>query len=327
MSPPIRVALLGYGYAGKTFHAPLIQATPALQLLTVGSSQAEQVNRNLGALVHVTPHYADVVHDAEIDLVVIATPNQDHYALAMAALQAGKHVVVDKPFTLTYEEATQLTVYARQQNVLLSVFHNRRFDDDFLSLQQLLKTDAFSQPTALVSRFDRFRPHVRERWREQAVPGAGLWFDLGPHLLDQALQLFGEPTRISGAILITRPGACVDDAFAVHLHYPTCEVALHASMQQETPTPRFTLTAANAQWQTFGFDPQEAQLKSGISPLDPHFGKRSTDTDPVLPQGDYLRYYREIAQAINGKADTPVSASSATRVMFWLEQASNTLRQ
>ncbi|HBN90173.1 MAG TPA: oxidoreductase, partial [Rheinheimera sp.] len=195
-----RIALIGYGYAGKTFHAPLINATPGLTLVAVGSSQQASVQADLGDAIDVSADYQAVIQRADIDLVVIASPNDSHAPLAELALQAGKHVVVDKPFALSLEQAQKLTALAQQKQLLLSVFHNRRFDADFIALKQLLASKVLGGIAHLESRFDRFRPEVRQRWREQAGPGAGLWFDLGPHLLDQALLLFGLPKQLQATL-------------------------------------------------------------------------------------------------------------------------------
>lgn len=325
MSLPITVALLGYGYAGKTFHAPLLNACQALALRYIGSSQPQQVVQDLGSAVIVEADYLALLHHPEVELVVLATPNASHFSLAEAALKAGKHVVVDKPFTLTYLEAKALCELAQLQQRLLSVFHNRRYDDDFLTLQQYLNSNQYGMPVTLTSRFDRYRPEVRQRWREQAVPGAGLWYDLGPHLLDQALRLFGEPLSLSGEIRVRRPGALVDDEFAVTLHYRSHTVNLHASMLQKTPTPRFVLTGSNGEWRCLGLDPQEEQLKAGLNPASSGWGCRQAGEQQGLTKGCYQLYYQQIAAAIYGHGPNPVPATEAARVMYWLELAKQQL--
>lgn len=325
MPLPITVALLGYGYAGKTFHAPLLNACPALTLRYIGSSQAQQIVQDLGSNVVVEADYLRLLQQPEVALIVLATPNASHFALAEAALKAGKHVVVDKPFTLTYLEAKTLCELAQRQQRLLSVFHNRRYDDDFLTLQQHLNSEQYGTPIALTSRFDRYRPEVRQRWREQAVPGAGLWYDLGPHLLDQALLLFGEPLSLTGEIRVRRPGAFVDDEFAVTLHYRSHTVKLHASMLQQKPTPRFVLKGSKGEWQCLGFDPQEAQLKAGLKPSSADWGYRQANEQQGLITGSYQLYYQQVAAAIQGHGPNPVPAAGAARVMYWLELAKQQL--
>lgn len=325
MPSPITVALLGYGYAGRTFHTPLLRACPALALRYIGSSQKTQIVQDLGEHIVVKTDFLALLNQPEVELVVIATPNASHFELAKAALLAGKHVVVDKPFTLTYAQAQVLCELAQKTQRLLSVFHNRRYDDDFLTLRRHLDTGHFGKPLALTSRFDRYRPEVKLRWREQAVPGAGLWYDLGPHLLDQALLLFGEPHSLTGKISMHRRGAVVDDEFAVTLHYPSLTVALHASMLQKEPTPRFVLNASNGDWQCSGLDPQEAQLKAGMTPASPSWGYRAATEQQGLAAGCYQQYYQQIATAIYGDSPNPVPAAEAARVMYWLEKAKTQL--
>ncbi|HBO5821710.1 TPA: Gfo/Idh/MocA family oxidoreductase, partial [Pseudomonas aeruginosa] len=239
--PPIRTALIGYGFAGKTFHAPLIRAVPALCLEHVVSRDPGRVHADLPeARVSADPDEA--IEAADIDLVVIASPNATHASLAERALRAGKHVVVDKPFTVTLAEARRLADLARERpGQVLSVFQNRRFDSDFLAVEAALQAGSIGPVRYFESAIERFRPQVRDRWREHDLPGSGLWFDLGPHLLDQALCLFGVPQRVHGHLRRLREGAQTDDWFEVLLDYPHCQVALRASMLAANPAPRFNV--------------------------------------------------------------------------------------
>lgn len=330
MASELRTLLVGYGYAGKTFHAPLLQATPGLKLTHVASSQAVLVKQELGADVTVLANYPAAVQLVEIDLVVIASPNDSHAPLAELALRAGKHVVVDKPFALSFKAAKTLTALAAEQKRLLSVFHNRRYDADFLSLQHLLNSGQLGQVAHLESRFDRFRPQVRQRWREQAGPGAGLWFDLGPHLLDQSLVLFGLPHSITASLKTLRPEATATDWFAVLLDYGHFSVTLGASMLAAAPSARFTLQAQHGSWQKFGLDIQEEQLKQGLTPADTGWGIDPKpgllyQADHVTPYstavGCYQHYYAAIVAAINGKGANPVPPQQACSVMQLLELA------
>ena len=196
-SAPLRAGLVGYGFAGQTFHAPVLSAVPGLELAAVASSQPDKVNADWPG-VAVVPDVDTLVARSDIDLVVVATPDAQHYPVARAALEAGKHVVVDKPFTLDVAEARALEALSKRNNRVLAVYQNRRFDADFLTLQELLAGGELGRPVYMASHFDRFRPEVKVRWREQAVPGSGLWVDLGAHLVDQSVQLFGWPgTRSS----------------------------------------------------------------------------------------------------------------------------------
>ena len=225
----INIALIGYGFVGKTFHAPLIQSIEGLTLAVVSSRDEEKVKRDLpNVLVVATPEEA--IQHPDVDLVVIASPNATHAPLAALALNAGKHVVVDKPFTLDMQEARELIALADEKQRLLSVFHNRRWDSDFLGIKQVIEEGRLGKVKLFESHIDRFRPEVRVRWREQNVPGSGLWFDLGPHLIDQTLQLFGLPQSVQGNIATLRDGAEINDWAHVVLNYPEHKVILHASM-------------------------------------------------------------------------------------------------
>ena len=210
MNAPLRVALIGYGFVGKVFHAPLIQATPGLLLHTVVSRDAGKVHADWPD-VQVVGDTDAAFADPAVDVVVIASPNDSHAPLAMAALAQGKHVVVDKPFTVTLTEARDVVDAARRAGRLVSVFQNRRWDGDFLTVQRLVGDDTLGRVAEFHSHFDRFRPVVQDRWREHDAPGGGLWYDLGPHLIDQAVQLFGLPEAISVDIARLRDGAQAPD--------------------------------------------------------------------------------------------------------------------
>lgn len=339
MNDPINVALLGYGLAGKVFHAPLIASVPELRLHTVVSRDAGKVHADHPD-VRVTADATEAFADPAIALVVIATPNSLHAPQARAALAHGKHVVVDKPFALDTAEARSVMDAATQAGRMLSVFHNRRWDADFLTVRRLLEDEALGEIVEFRSHFDRYRPVVQDRWREQDVPGSGLWFDLGPHLLDQALQLFGMPEAVYADITIQREGARVDDCFEVRLRYPTRRVTLHASALVADPRLRFALHGTRGSYLKQGLDTQEAQLRSGVTPgtagwgHDPLDGEKTTwiegqphrETIDTLP-GDYRQYYLGIHDALREGRPPPVTAAEALDVMRLLELAVDSNRE
>jgi len=326
---PVRTALVGFGYAGRTFHAPLIAACPDLRLEAVVSRQAETVSE-LWPDARVLTSFDQALADPAIDLIVLATPNDLHATQAGAALNAGKAVVVDKPFTLTAAEARRLATLAEERGLLLSVFHNRRWDADFLTLQTLIAEDRLGPVVRFESSFNRWRPEVRDRWREGAGPGAGLWYDLGPHLIDQALCLFGRPLAISCDLAILRAGGrAIDYAHAV-LRYADKRVILHADMVTPAADARFAVHGARASWLKDGLDVQEDQLKSGLTPgaagwgVDPRPGvvvDGVTGAREVVagPPGDYPAYYSAVAGAVRDGAPNPVSSQEAAAVMEVLE--------
>lgn len=325
----VNVALVGFGYAGRTFHAPLISACAGLRLHTV-------VTRQAGALAAVWPDARPVatldeaLSDPAIGLVVIATPNALHAPQAMAALDAGKAVVIDKPFALDLAEARRVAQRAEARGLLLSVFHNRRWDADFLALKAELASGRLGPVHTFESHFDRFRPEVRDRWRERDAPGGGIWHDLGPHLIDQALILFGRPLGVTCDLAVLREGGqAVDWAHAV-LRYADRRVILHADMTTPAPDIRFAVHGARASWLKSGLDVQEDQLKAGLPVGGPGWG---LDPSPAVrvegasgarervagPPGDYRAFYDAVAAALTEGAPNPVPPAEALAVMEVLE--------
>ncbi len=336
--PPLRVGLIGYGYAGKTFHAPLIAGVPGLRLAAVSSRDAARAHADWPE-AEVLPDARALLQRSDIDLVVIASPNDSHFPLARAALAAGRHVVVDKPFTLTLAEARELCALAHARGRLLSVFHNRRWDSDFLTLRALVESGTLGRIVHVESAFDRFRPNVRARWRESAAPGGGLWFDLGPHLLDQALQLFGWPEAIGLDQATLRDGGLADDWFQARLHYPGLRFVLRASMLAAAPAPRFVVHGTAGSWTKLGLDPQEDALKAGARPAWPpppgwgadrgaslitrpdprHAEALVTDHWPLMA-GRQGAYYAAVHDALRGAAANPVPPEQAAAVMALIER-------
>ncbi|TXT40282.1 MAG: oxidoreductase-like protein [Comamonadaceae bacterium] len=341
---PLQVALVGYGGAGRIFHAPLISGVPGLQLAAIVSSQTDAVQKDWPG-VRCVADVQVVLDDPLIDLVVIATPNASHFALAQAALQADKHVVVDKPCTVTLAETEALLALAQARGRMLTVFQNRRFDSDFLALQQVIASGVLGRLVEVNSHFDRYRPTVPVRWREQNLPGSGLWFDLGPHLLDQALVLLGVPDAIHLDLANLRDGAQVNDWFHAVLRYDTrhagLRVVLHASTLVAEQGPRWAVHGVKGSFTKFGLDGQEDALKQGARPHWTQLDDWGQDAQPGevlswknLPGvaapvsvrtrvggicGNYLSYYSEVRNHLQGRA-TPalVMPDQVHAVMQWL---------
>lgn len=324
----LRVGLIGYGFAGKTFHAPLIQSVPGLRLTVAGSSKPEAVHADLPGVAVCAPE-AVATHD-EVDLVVIASPNESHYPLAAAALRAGKSVVVDKPFTVTLAEARSLVAIAQQQRQVLSVFQNRRRDSEVLAAKAVLESGVLGEIAQYESHIDRFRPVVRQRWREKTGPGAGLWFDLGPHLIDQAVHLFGLPQSVNANFGILREGGETDDWAHVQLNYDRLRVVLQASLLASGGCPRSLLHGTRGSWAKYAADVQEAQLMKGMRPdaagfgYDPNpgvliDGATGERTEIPAPAGDQRMYYVGIRDAIMKQQPAPVSLRDSLAVMAILE--------
>jgi len=332
----LHVGLLGFGYASQTFHAPLIQAVPGLRITAVSSSEPAKVQRTLGAEVKVYGQAEELIASGDVDLVVIATPNLTHHALARAALLAGRHVVVDKPFTASAEQAEELIALAQTRKRHLSVFHNRRWDSTTLTVAKLLQGEMLGSIRHARLHFDRYRPQPRVRWREAAGQGGGLWMDLGPHLLDEALRYFGWPAAIQLDLAVLRPKAQVDDHFQAVLRYADgLRVTLHASNVAAVPGPRIELHGLKGSYVKRGLDGQEDALKAGLRPQLDALQAWGTDADVgelvvlegetlvrrMLPteNGAYPEYYRQIRDCLLGQGPNPVPAEEALDVMRLLD--------
>ncbi|MBB3189628.1 oxidoreductase [Halomonas cerina] len=338
----LSVGLVGYGMAGRTFHAPLIQAAPGLELTVVVTGDASRVQADFPE-VEVLSRLPLLLARRDIDLVVIATPNELHFPMAKAALNAGKHVVLDKPFTVSLSEARLLKAQADRADRLLSVFHNRRWDSDFLTLKGVLEAQTLGRVVVLESRFDRFQPRVAGQWRDHPRPGGGIWYDLGPHLLDQARELFGMPRAILLELATFRDGAQVDDDFLAMLEYDRLRVILGASALVAEPTPRFRVHGTRGSFVKYGLDPQEAWLGAGQVP-EPAWGVDSQPGFLTLDEGtgdevslvgqetlgvpgDYTVFYAGIAAALLKGTPPPVTCEEALEVMSLLEAGLDSYRQ
>ncbi|PWK14439.1 oxidoreductase [Tumebacillus permanentifrigoris] len=331
----IQVGLVGYGLSGSVFHAPILQAVENLHLSTVVSSKPDTVLQDLPD-VRVVPTLQDLLDDDEIGLVVITSPNTTHYEYARDAILAGKHVIVEKPFVVTSEEGDALVKLAREQGVLLSVYHNRRFDNDFLTVQELLQTGLLGELLSYEAHFDRWRPQVQVRWREQDVPGSGTLYDLGSHLIDQALVLFGTPRTVFADLKIQREHAETIDSFHVVLNYDRLRVTLRASALVREAGPRYILHGTKGSFRKFGIDSQENALRAGQAPGDAGWGEDrpewygtiTTDVGgltvegriPTL-RGRYESYYEQVASAILTGSALPVTAAEARDTIRVIELA------
>ncbi|BFT31885.1 oxidoreductase [Alteromonas sp. D210916BOD_24] len=327
----ISVLLVGFGFSAKTFHLPFLTHASSFSVKGVVSSQRDAVKAVLPETT-VYSSLSDALTDSAFDLAIITTPNHLHASQAGLALNNGCHVLVEKPFTLSSEDAVQLIQTACQQERKLSVYHNRRFDGDFLTIKQLIAEGELGDIKRVESRFDRFRPTPRNGWRENAGVGSGIFWDLGPHLIDQALQLFGYPDAVSADILTLREGGQSDDTFDVTLHYANNIVKLGSSAFQAGPTLRFDLQGTQGSYRKFYLDPQEAQLRDGLS-LDDPLWARTPDCEHgelhntqgaktiVTQQGQYLRFFEQLACAIIDNEPLPVDAASVLPVIKVMELA------
>jgi|HubBroStandDraft_5_1064220.scaffolds.fasta_scaffold58184_3 scyllo-inositol 2-dehydrogenase (NADP+) len=336
MQEPIRVGVVGFGLAGKFFHAAVVSASPGLELACVVERSGEDAAKAWPG-VKVARSVEELLRDTGIQLVVIATPSHSHYELTQQCLRERRHVVVDKPFALKSEEAADLIRMARERKLVLAPFQNRRWDGDYQTVRQVIASGELGRLVTYESHFDRFRPQPRpEVWRESGGAGSGILFDLGPHLIDQALGLFGPPTSLCADVRIDRENGAADDAFDLRLEYMSgrrLTVLLRSTLTACIAGPRFLLHGTRGSFVKWGLDPQEDQLKAGISYDAPEMGQeaesawgelRSLDGGvrkvPTL-RGDYRGFYENVRDAIEGKAELVVKPEQAWRTTRLIELA------
>jgi scyllo-inositol 2-dehydrogenase (NADP+) len=343
MSAEIGVAVIGFGLAGQVFHAPFVNAVPGLKLEVIVQRKGDEASKAYPA-ARILRSVEEALNDSAVQLVVVGTPNETHFDLAKQALLAGKHVVIDKPFASTSDEAAELEKLAKQHGLVLAPFHNRRWDGDFLTVKKLLAEEAVGRLATFESHFDRFRPVPRENtWKETQSISSGLLFDLAPHLVDQALALFGVPQGISASVRMDRDHTDIEDAFDITLEYPKLRVYCRSSMLACDASPRFLLHGTKGSFKKFGLDPQEPALLAGakvprmgqgewLAESENHWGTLTVapvPTDPgTLTQtkvrtefGDYRNYYANVRDAINGTAELTVKPVDGYRTIKLLEMA------
>ena len=336
---PVRVAVIGYGLAGRVMHAPLVAATPGMTLASVVTGdpgrQAQATKENPGT--RILPRVELLWELAtEHDLVVVATSNRSHVPLGLAALEAGLPVVIDKPMAASAADGRRLMTAAEERSLLLTVFQNRRWDGDFLTVRRLVSDGTLGSIIRFESRFERWRPEVQEgRWRERGAreEAGGLLFDLGSHLIDQAVSLFGFPERVYAEVDRRRPGARVDDdVFVALTHEGGIRSHLWMTFLAASPGPRIRVLGARGTYEKYGLDGQEDDLKAGMRPEDPEWGRepedrwgRFTSGEEVRPietePGAWPQFYVQVGQALRSGGPPPVPAAEAVAVLEIIEAA------
>ncbi|WP_205504471.1 oxidoreductase [Rufibacter psychrotolerans] len=334
----IRVGLIGFGMAGQIFHAPFIHMVAGLELVKIRETREPniQLAQTRYPQAQITSHADEILNDPFLDLVIVATPNTSHYDLAKSALLAGKHVVVEKPFTPTSAQADALIQLAQARQKVLTVYHNRRWDSDFKTVQKVVQSGLLGNLVEYKAHFDRFRPALKgNTWKEEAAPGSGIVYDLGSHLIDQALVLFGRPLEISADVRIQRPSSPVVDKFEATLFYDNLSVTLSAGLLVRELSPRYTLHGDRGSFLKYGLDVQEKALNDGFLPhttpnwgVEPeslwghlntehqglHFmGKIASET------GHYRHFYENVNQVIRGEAPLAVKPEQARDVIKVIE--------
>jgi scyllo-inositol 2-dehydrogenase (NADP+) len=334
MNKVIQVGIAGYGIASKVFHAPFLKVSPHYEVVAVLERHHEE-SKALFPNVQIVRTFEELLQ-TNVDLIVIATPNETHYPYAKGALLAGKAVVVDKPFTIRSEEALELDGLAKQTGTLLTVYHNRRYVSDFLTIQQLLKQQLLGDIHTFEGTYLRYRPEKRPNaWREKPEPGSGILYDLGPHLIDQVLYFFGLPKFITADVRLQRPHAQADDWFTVTLDYGFLQATLKAGMLVREQGPRYIIHGTKGSFIKNGEDPQEAKLRAGEMPSETlgvegeeFYGLLHTEVNgdvikEYIPsqKGDYGLFYEDLYNTIVHGAPLKITPLQAYNVVKLIEIA------
>jgi scyllo-inositol 2-dehydrogenase (NADP+) len=329
----IKVGIIGYGLSGKYLQAPFFATNSDFSLcgiVTKSFNPKEQFPH-----VEVCSTADELINNPTIDLISICSPSDTHFDLAKKVLNAGKHCLVEKPFTATVAEAEELFELAKKVGKVITVFQNRRFDSDFLTVKKVLTSGNLGRIISFEAHFDRFKPVLNpKKWKETVQPGNGILYDLGSHILDQALVLFGKPQSVVGEKYTQREGSDIDDAFDMRLNYGTLKVKLSASLLVKKLGPRYTIHGTNGSFIKYGIDVQEDHSKEGLLPNNPIFGIESEKEAGLLvfekngediseriatEKGNWAGYFQNLADAINGKATIEVKQAEIIEQIRILE--------
>lgn len=338
----INVGIIGFGLSGKIFHSSLLKANTHYKIKKIYTSRVDEVQNFVPGALAVSD-IDEVFKDNKIDLVIICGPNSTHFDHCKRALIENKHVVVEKPFVTCVDQGQELIDLALNTNKLLSVFHNRRWDSDFLTIKHLIESNSLGAIKQFESHFDRWRPTTRKnKWKELPGDGVGILFDLGSHLIDQALCLFGEPEAVLGDIVDQKENNEIDDYFHIILKYNKMRVILH-STSFSNQTPRFQVFGDKGSFVKHGFDPQESALVNeedidshdfGVEPPDKYgvltnyFESRPTSKVIESEIGNYNYFYNQIAKSINTNdmklnPVNPISALNVIKIIELLKKSSD----
>ncbi|HEX6193966.1 MAG TPA: Gfo/Idh/MocA family oxidoreductase [Chitinophagaceae bacterium] len=338
ISVPIRTGICSFGMSGKLFHAPFIQSHPGYELTAIVERNKSE-SRQKYPSSKLYRSFDDLVADKDIQLIVVNTPVQTHFEYTKRALQSGKAVVVEKPFTVTTAEAEELDALAKANNLFLSVYQNRRYDGDYWSVKKVVGENLLGDIKEVEMRFDRYRPSFSgKQHKEGSLPGAGSLHDLGAHLIDQALQLFGWPQKIFADLRILRSDVQANDYFEVLLYYPGMRVRLKSTVIARETYYAYVLHGMKGSFLQQRSDMQEEQLLAGITPtiagwcppppapdglLHTELEGEIISTKTTSAPGNYMGYYDDVFKALTGSGNNPVVASDAIKTMRIIESAIN----
>ncbi len=329
-SAPISTALLSYGMSGMVFHAPLLQSVSGFHISKIVQRKEPTAAKAIPG-VAVVKTVDEVWDDPSIELVIVNTPNDTHFEYTLKALEAGKHVVVEKPFTITTQEADALIALAESRKRVLTVFQNRRWDGDFLTVKKVVEENRVGKVAEFEAHYDRFRNYIEPNtWKEQSGPGTGILYNLGSHMLDQVLVLFGMPQEVDARIGIQRLGGVVDDFYDIRLKYKDFYAIVKSSYLVKEPGPRYILHGAEGSFVKYGLDPQEQALKEGQFPSQPGWGAEAREwwgklnnqegiTYIETMPGNYPAFYQNVFQAIRENKPLAVKPQEARNVIYLIE--------
>lgn len=340
MSQVINVGLIGYGLSGRAFHAPIVTSVEGFNLVKIRETKEENIRiiKEIHPTTEIVNDSIEIINDKNIDLVIVTSPNVTHYSLTREVLMAGKHVVVEKPFTVTSEEADELIEVAKKQNKILTVYHNRRWDSDFKTIKKVIEGNMLGNIVEYESHFDRFRPEIKNNtWKEEDSPASGILYDLGSHLIDQAQVLFGMPKEITCHLGIQRKDSKIVDSFELLLHYNNLKVTLKSSMLVRQLGPHFIVNGDKGSFIKYGMDVQEDILRKGLSPRnmgnwgeEPKelWGRIDTDYNGLRligsiesQKGDYREFYKNVYNSIIGEEELMVKPEQARNTIRTIELA------
>ena len=332
--PKIQTAIASFGMSGQVFHGPSLAAHPGFEVRTI-LERTKQLSRKMFPVAHIARDYREILNDPAIELIVVNTPDKLHYPMALDALNAGKHVVVEKPFTLKAAEARHLMETAEQKHRLLTVYHNRRWDGDFMTVRKVVSSGMLGRLIEFESHFDRYRNFISpDTWKEEGDEYAGVLYNLGSHMVDQSLVLFGLPESVTSLLSVVRDGGKVADYYDIRLQYKHFAAILKCSYLVREPGPRYILHGTNGSFYKWGADPQEESLKKGEKPGTPGWGSEpesmwgriNTDLNGLNVQGkieteagNYLAFYENLFSAVRLGEKPAVPAEDALQVIRILE--------
>ncbi len=334
MKPSIKTAITSFGMSGLVFHGPFLKTNPGFEVVSI-LERKKNISLTLFPEAKIVRTYDEILNDQEIELVVVNTPDEFHYEMAAAALNAGKHIIVEKPVTLWSEQAIELLRLSKERQKVFTVFQNRRWDNDFLTVKNILSRGKLGRLIEFESHYDRYRTTITpDTWKEEAGEFAGVLYNLGSHMVDQAFVLFGKPQAVTAHLKTVRNGGVVSDYYDIRLEYEGFSAILKCSYLVHTPGPRYIIHGENGSFFKFGIDPQEELLKAGNLPVGEEWGKepslfwgtlyftengKSSEEKIETVAGNYHGFYNNVFETIRNGAELLVKPEEAIEVLKILE--------